>query len=227
MGVPPRPRVSVVIMAKAPEAGRVKTRLCPPLSPGEAAELSRCFLLDTIERVREVPEAVTVIAHDPPESGSVFAALAPEFSLRPQRGADLGARMAECAGAVLAAGAEGVVLIGTDAPHIPAERLRLAVKLLGEGAHDVVLGPSDDGGYCLIGLRKLHMELFDSMAWSTAGVFDETLARCRSLQLRVALLPTWYDVDTPEALARLETDLAASGGKPAPRTWRFLAARPR
>jgi hypothetical protein len=219
--------VSIVIMAKAPEAGRVKTRLCPPLSPGEAAELSRCFLLDTIERVREVPEVVTVIAHDPPESGSVFAALAPELSLRPQHGADLGARMAECAGAVLAAGAEGVVLIGTDAPHIPAERLRRAVRLLRESAHDVVLGPSDDGGYCLIGFRRLHRELFDSMSWSTAGVFDETLARCRSLQLRVALLPPGYDVDTPEALARLEADLAASGGKSAPRTWRFLSTRPR
>src|SRR6266508_1213006 len=76
MGVPPRPRVTVVIMAKAPEAGRVKARLCPPLSPREAAELSRCFLLDPIERVREVPAAVTVIAPAPPESHYVFQALA-------------------------------------------------------------------------------------------------------------------------------------------------------
>jgi uncharacterized protein len=218
-------RVALVIMAKAPEAGRVKTRLSPPLSAGEAAELSRCFLLDTIERVREVRDIAPVIAHDPPESAPVFTALAPEFGLRAQHGPDLGARMAECVAAALAAGAPAVVLIGTDAPHVPAARIRLAVRLLDEGAHDVVLGPSEDGGYYLIGLRRLHRELFDSMAWSTAGVFEETIARCRSLRLRVALLPACYDVDTPEALARLEADLAASGGKAAPRTWQFLAPR--
>jgi rSAM/selenodomain-associated transferase 1 len=218
-------RVALVIMAKAPAAGRVKTRLSPPLSAGEAAELSRCFLLDTIERVREVRDVAPVIAHDPPEAAPLFRALAPEFGLRAQQGPDLGARMAECVAAVLGAGATGVVLVGSDAPHVSAEHIRLAVRLLGEGAHDVVLGPSEDGGYYLIGLRRLHRELFDSMAWSTAGVFEETIARCRSLQLRVALLPPGYDVDTPEALARLEADLAASGGAAAPRTWQFLAAR--
>jgi rSAM/selenodomain-associated transferase 1 len=198
-------RVALVIMAKAPEAGRVKTRLSPPLSASEAAELSRCFLLDTIERVREIRDTAPVIAHDPPESAPLFAALAPEFGL--------------------AAGAPAVVLIGTDAPHVPAEQIRLAVRLLGEGAHDVALGPSEDGGYYLIGLRRPQRELFESMAWSTAGVFEETIARCRGLQLRVALLPPCYDVDTPEALARLEAELAAGGGKAAPRTWRFLSAR--
>ena len=225
MSLTQKGRVALVVMAKAPEAGRVKTRLSPPLSAGEAAELSRCFLLDTIERVREVRDVAPVIAHDPPEAAPLFRALAPEFGLRAQHGTDLGARMADCAAAGLAAGATAVVLIGTDTPHVPAEQIRLAVRLLGEGAHDVVLGPSEDGGYYLIGLRRLHRELFDSMAWSTAAVFEETIARCRSLQLRVALLPPGYDVDTPEALARLEADLAASGGAAAPRTWQFLAAR--
>ena len=133
--------------------------------------------------------------------------------------------MAECIAAGLAAGAPAVVVIGTDAPHVPAEHIRLAVRLLGEGAHDVALGPSEDGGYYLIGLRRPQRELFESMAWSTAGVFEETIARCRSLQLRVALLPLCYDVDTAEALARLEAELARSGGKAAPRTWQFLAGR--
>ena len=157
-------RVALVIMAKAPEAGRAKTRLTPPLSASEAAELSRCFLLDTIERVREVRDVAPVIAHDPPEAAPLFRALAPEFGLRAQQGPDLGARMAECVAAVLGAGATGVVLVGSDAPHVSAEHIRLAVRLLGEGAHDVVLGPSEDGGYYLIGLRRLHRELFDSMA---------------------------------------------------------------
>jgi len=218
-------RVALVIMAKVPEAGRAKTRLTPPLSASEAAELSRCFLLDTIQRVREVRDIAPVIAHDPPESAPLFAALAPEFALRAQQGPDLGARMAECVAAGLAAGAPAVVLIGTDAPHVPAEHIRLAVRLLGEGAHDVALGPSEDGGYYLIGLRRPQRALFESMAWSTAGVFEETIARCRSLQLRVALLPPCYDVDTAEALARLEAELARSGGKAAPRTWQFLAGR--
>jgi uncharacterized protein len=219
--------VALVIMAKAPEAGRVKTRLCPPLAAPEAAELSRCFLLDTIERVREIPGVSPVIAHDPPESASFFAALAPEFGLRAQRGGDLGARMAGCIAAGLAAGAPAVILIGTDAPHVGAEQIRRAVGLLGEGAHDVVLGPSEDGGYYLIGLRQLHRELFDSMAWSTESVLSETIARCRSLQLRVAQLTPCYDVDTPAALARLGAELAAGGGVAAPRTWEFLAPRHR
>jgi len=77
-------RVALVIMAKAPEAGRAKTRLTPPLSASEAAELSRCFLLDTIQRVREVRDIAPVIAHDPPESAALFAALAPEFGLHPR-----------------------------------------------------------------------------------------------------------------------------------------------
>ncbi len=196
-------RVALVIMAKAPEAGRAKTRLTPPLSASEAAELSRCFLLDTIERVREVRDVAPVIAHDPPESAPLFAALAPEFALRAQQGPDLGARMAECIAAGLAAGAPAVVLIGTDAPHVPAEHIGLAVRLLGEGAHDVAIGPSEDGGYYLIGLRRPQRELFES----------------------IALLPPCYDVDTPETLARLEAELAGSGGKAAPRTWQFLAGR--
>jgi uncharacterized protein len=224
-GLVGRPRVALILMAKAPEAGRVKTRLCPPLSLDEAAELSRCFLLDTIERVRQVPEAAPVIAHDPPESGLAFATVAPDFALIPQRGHDLGARMAQVVGAVLERGAGGAVVIGGDAPNLPVDHLRRAVGLIAEGGHDVVLGPSQDGGYYLIGLRSLHDELFDAMAWSTAEVFDETLARCRRLQLRVARLPAWYDVDSAAALARLEADLGRDEGRDAPRTWRFLAAR--
>ena len=203
-------------MAKAPLAGQVKTRLCPPLSPEEAAELYRCFLLDKIEQVRSLDKASPVIAYTPADSGDLFEGLAPGFSLLPQRGVDLGARLASCLEHLLAAGNGGALATDSDTPTLPVPFLQRAVDLLAGQQVDVVVGPSEDGGYYLIGLRAPQPELFAEMPWSTSRVLRETTERARVRGLRLAELPPWYDVDTPGDLERLRGDLARAGlGEPA------------
>jgi len=213
----------VAIMAKAPRPGEVKTRLCPPLAPEEAADLARAFVLDAVERVAGVDRSAVVIAFAPAEAAGEFRALAPGVSLIPQRGGDLGERMAGVFEDLQAAGARRVVLMGTDAPTLPRAHVDEAVRRLA-GDADVVLGPSEDGGYHLIGLGAPHPELFRDMAWSTPAVLAETRARARIRGLRVAELPAWFDVDTGLDLERLERELAAADGG-ARHTRAALAAR--
>ena len=212
----------IAIVAKAPEPGLVKTRLCPPLSAGAAAELSRAFVLDTIEQVRSLPAVARAVAYAPDGGRRFFEDAAPDFSLLPQRGADLGQRMMACLDSLLGDGHPGVLLIGSDMPTLPASVLRRAVDSIAGARADVVLGPSEDGGYYLIGLRARRPELFEDMPWSTSAVLGETLRRARALGLSVELLPTWFDVDTPADLARLVDSLAASAEPAAPHTRRFF-----
>ena len=198
-------------MAKAPVAGQVKTRLCPPLSPQDAAELSRCFLLDKIAQVRQVTRAEPVVGYAPESAAAVFEALAPGFTLLQQRGDDLTARLLSILERLFAGGCEAAIMIDSDTPTLPVEFLERAVTLVASGEHDLVLGPSDDGGYYLIGLREPRPILFEDVPWSTADVLAVTLARARGLGLRVRLLPAWFDVDTEADLHRLRDELAAGG----------------
>ncbi len=215
----------VCIMAKAPEAGQVKTRLCPPLSPEDAAELYRCFLLDKIAQVREVAGAEPVLAFAPAQAAAVFEALAPGFALLPQRGPDLTARLTAVCADLFRSGCDAAILIDSDTPTLPTERLERAVAVVKEGGCDLVLGPSEDGGYYLIGLRRLHPELFEGMQWSTPTVLEKTLRRARALGLSATTLSSWYDVDTAADLERLRADLAA-GPPGGPRhTRRFVLER--
>lgn len=218
-------RIALCIMAKAPEAGQVKTRLCPPLSPDDAAALYRCFLLDKIAQVREVAGAEPVLAFAPAQAAAAFEALAPGFTLLPQRGADLTARLTAVCAELFGRGCDAAIMIDSDTPTLPTERLERAVAIMSGGGHDLVLGPSEDGGYYLIGLRRLHPELFDGMRWSTPTVLEETLRRARALGLRATRLSAWYDVDTAADLVRLRADLAA-GPPGGPRhTRRFVLER--
>jgi glycosyltransferase A (GT-A) superfamily protein (DUF2064 family) len=175
-------RVALAVMAKAPVAGQVKTRLCPPLTPAEAAALARCFLLDRLEQLGVLPAGVRLV---------------------PQEGADLGARLDRVLTDLLAEGYAGAIAVDADSPTLPTAYLRRACGVLRDPAIDVVVGPCEDGGYYLIGLRAPVPALFRDMPWSTAGVTEETLARARRLGLRLALLPSWFDVDRGEDLARL------------------------
>jgi rSAM/selenodomain-associated transferase 1 len=202
-------RIALCIMAKAPEPGLVKTRLSPPLSPDDAAELYRCFLLDKIAQVREVAGIEPVLSYSPAEAVAVFAALAPGFTLLPQRGADLTARLVALCRQLFRNDYDAAILIDSDTPTLPTERLERAVAVLRGGDHDLVLGPSDDGGYYLIGLRQPHPELFEDVPWSTPAVLEETERRASALGLRSIRLDAWYDVDTGADLVRLRADLAA------------------
>lgn len=217
--------VGLAIMAKAPRAGTVKTRLCPPLRAPEAADLARCFLLDAVERVRSVAGARPILGYAPAESRSEFEGMGPDFTLIAQEGRDLGERQRRLLDGILALGHQAAVVIGTDSPTLPRECLDEAIDLVMTPSVDLVLGPSEDGGYYLIGLRSPCPALFEDMPWGTSAVFARTFDRARRLGLRVACLATWFDVDTGSDLERLRAELAAAPG-PLPRhTREFLARR--
>jgi uncharacterized protein len=217
------PDCAVAIMAKAPTPGQVKTRLCPPLSYDEAAHLYRCFLLDKIEQVKALRGAERAIAYTPEDSKSFFEALAaPAFLFVPQTGPDLGARLINTLTQLLALGYQKVMAIDSDTPTLPVDHLRQGFALLNKPGIDVVLGPCEDGGYYLIGVHEIHRELFDDMAWSSPQVLPETIRRAEAKRLKVACLPAWYDVDTPEDLQRLKISLGAEERTAGRHTKRFL-----
>lgn len=211
-------------MAKAPRPGEVKTRLAPALGAGPAAGLYRCFLLDAIEQVRALAPASAVVAYAPADGRGEIEQLAPGFTLVPQEGADLGARLANLFGYLLAKDHDAALVVGSDVPTLPAAFLKRALDLVAAPAVDVVLGPSEDGGYYLIGLRALRRDLFEGITWSTPGVLAATLARAEAAGLGTACLPPWLDVDTPEDLDRLKASLAETEG-PEPRHTRGFFSR--
>lgn len=217
--------VAVFIMAKAPRPGAVKTRLGPVLSPEDAAEIARAFLLDKIEQLKTLERATPAIAHAPASERRLFEELAPGVDLIPQEGEDLGARLANSFEQFLAKGYAGALAVDADTPTLPQAFLQRAVDLIRHPEVDLVLGPTEDGGYYLIGLRKLYRELFQEMTWSTAEVLPETIRRAETLGLRVGCLPAWFDIDTPDDLARLERSLQQHDGHEPRHTRRFFLDR--
>ncbi len=201
-------RQTVVMMAKAPQAGAVKTRLCPPLTFEAAAALYHGFLLDTAAKIASLETAQPVISYAPASGEAFFAAAVPNWVRQPQDGSDLGARMHNCVTQLLAQGYDHVLLTGSDLPTLPLCIFRQAIELAASPRIDVILGPSEDGGYYLIGLRSPYPALFANMTWSTSDVLAETVLRATRLGLRIAYLPTWYDIDTPADLTRLQAALA-------------------
>ena len=217
-------RIALAAMAKVPVAGEVKTRLCPPLRPEQAAELARCFLEDRVAQLGGLPASDRLVAFTPPERAAELRALLPaDVRLLPQRGADLGERMSRLLSDLLAEGYAGAIAVGTDTPTLPTAYLVEACEALRSGAADVVLGPSEDGGYYLIGLGAPAPELFVNMPWSTATVYAETLARAGATGRRTAILPRWFDVDRVPDLTRLGRPPEQGAYRPG-RTLAFLAA---
>jgi uncharacterized protein len=216
-------RSAVAIMAKAPQPGQVKTRLCPPLSHREAAEFYQCLLLDKIAQVNALQRAAPAVAYSPVDSKPWFEDLTPpHFMLLPQRGDDLGARILFTFDQLFRQGYTQVIVIDSDTPTLPTAYLEQALSLIAARENDVVLGPTEDGGYYLVGLRRSYRELFDRMPWSTSQVFSETRRRSEQYGLAVACTECWYDVDTPEDLARLRNSLDQSQDGLARHTRQFL-----
>ncbi len=228
---------ALAVMAKAPRAGKVKTRLSPPLSLDESAALNICFLRDTTNNIAEVVaqgSAAGLICYTPVGDEAAFDNLLPKgFSLIPQRGEVFGERLLAAAEDILASGYGAVCLIDSDSPTLPAKALELAVEALIQPGDRVVVGGSDDGGYYLIGLKHPHAMLFERIIWSTASVYADTLERIRDAQLVLVELPQWYDVDDAATLAVLEEELlngvrpsfAQIDGYSAEITRDYLAAR--
>lgn len=187
---------SLIIFAKHPSPGRVKTRLSPPLSPETAAELYRCMLCDTIAMARRLPDLrLCLYYQDDAGAGGYFASLAPGVEARPQRGIDLGERMANAFRDQFRDGADRVAIIGSDSPDLPGEYILKAYDLL-DGGDDGVFGPAEDGGYYLLAMGRMWRELFAGLPWSSGDLLNASLERGRGAGMRVSLLPEWYDMDT-------------------------------
>ena len=217
------------VMTKVPKAGRVKTRLTPPLTPDEAAALNTAFLRDTAAAIEEaategIARGIGVYTPIGEESG--YRGILPgSFELIPQRGDAFGERLMNAAEDLFAVGFDSVCLIDSDSPTVPHRAFSDAARLLSEPGDRMVFGPSDDGGYYLIGMKKWHHRLFEEIDWSTERVADQTLQRAREIGIEVELLPTWYDVDDRITLQRLCNGLlgdAASPGFAALETRNFL-----
>lgn len=215
------PKNALIVMAKRPSPGQTKTRLTPPLTPQQAADLYECFLRDVLDIVRRVPHITPFIAASPPNSQPYFAQLAPDFGFVPQIGQNLSERLHFVMVQLLQAGFEQVAAINSDSPTLPAAYLRRAFTLLADPAVDVVLGPCEDGGYYLIGWKRPNPHLILNVPMSTSRVLQDSLAIAAQEGLRVALLPEWYDVDETADLARLQQ--AHESGL---YSHRFLAANP-
>jgi rSAM/selenodomain-associated transferase 1 len=224
---------ALTVMAKAPRPGKVKTRLSPPLTLEQTAALNVRFLRDTTENLATIPGSAGLISYTPVGEEALFAGLLPEsFALVPQRGDGFGERLLHAAEDILAIGYGSVCLIDSDSPTVPPAAFRRAVDALAQPGDRVVLGPSHDGGYYLIGLKQAHAAPFERITWSTGSVLEETLERCREAKLEVVLLPTWYDVDDAATLAILNEELlndtippfADQPGYGAPHTKQLLLA---
>jgi hypothetical protein len=194
---------AVVVFARAPRPGAVKTRLVPPLAPEEAAALHARLVKRTLETARAASYRRIELHGTPDIDDPFFRFCAGHFgaALVAQSGADLGARMLAAFESALAA-CPRVLLLGSDCPALTARHLRQADRALRDGA-DAVFVPCEDGGYALIGLKRVDPRLFEGVAWGGASVMEDTRARLQQMRWRWRELETLWDVDRPEDYERL------------------------
>ena len=199
-GVPPPGSTALIVFAKAPVPGQVKTRLCPPLMPDEAASLHGSLVLDLLERCQSLQGFDRILAGSPTPAHPFFDAMKTRFKIPiwEQVGVNLGARMAHAFQSALGSPYRSALIMGTDIPGITVPLMTTACKSLQD--HDLVLGPTVDGGYYLIGLRSPMPELFAGIPWSTDTVCSLTQEKAQTLGLSVKMLPVLRDLDTIEDL---------------------------
>lgn len=204
------PHGRILVFAKAPVAGEVKTRLAAGIGDEQAATLYARLVSATVRTAAGAALAPVELHVASAMDHPLFVALAREWSmeLRAQRGADLGERMYNAMQDALS-GSSFVILIGTDCPLMTADYLGRACRQLDRGI-PVVLGPVEDGGYVLIGARCCDRRLFTGVPWSSGRVLQCTRERLRSLDLAFAELATLWDIDRPEDLERLQRDAQAA-----------------
>lgn len=217
---------AIVIMAKVPRPGNVKTRLAGVLSPEGSAELAAAFIKDTVAKTGGLRAAVTV-AFDPPEDEkAIRALLTPDIAVFGQTGADLGDRVTAAFDEAFRNHGDVVVMVGTDSPTVPADYFEQAFEHL-ELETEVVLGGTTDGGFYLIGLRAPHPEIFAGVRWSSSTAFEDVYQNAMSRGLHLREVPSWYDVDTPADLAKLVNELEhnSNAKRRAPETLKVLGSR--
>jgi rSAM/selenodomain-associated transferase 1 len=188
-------RAVIIFFAKAPEPGRVKTRLIPPLTSGEAAELHSAFVEDLVTRFRKLARFDVQLHTD--LSTDAWPTL--NVTRKLQIPGSLGLKMLHSLTTALASGYQCAAIIGTDAPTLPIKH----VDSLIEATTDVTLGPAADGGYWGIAARKTNPIMFDGVQWSCADTLAQTVSAVQATGLSVGFVGNWYDVDEPASLDRL------------------------
>jgi len=212
-------RRAVIVMAKRPVAGNTKTRLTPSLSPQQAADLYEGLLLDTLANIQARDDCTTIIAIDAAESADYFSTIAEDTAQLEQTGDALGDRLNTVLTAGLDQGFSAVFALSSDSPDLPSAHLDDAFAALDRADVDVVLGPTEDGGYYLIGWKQPWPPTVTNVTMSTPDVLADTLAIASDLGAAVHLSPEWYDIDDPVDLDRLR---AAPTATRAPHSLAFL-----
>jgi uncharacterized protein len=201
-----QPANALVILTKTPQPGQSKTRLVPPLSYTDAADLARALLIDQLDNLARFDGARLFIAFTPEKTAGFFEAFSAQgFTCFAQRGQSLGERMRRAFEHLFASGFENIILIGSDLPALPLRFFHQAYACLEKSAADVVLGPSADGGYYLVGMNRMIATIFDDIGWSGDDVLAQTIHKLEDRGLKHELLPEWYDIDTAKDLKRLQS----------------------
>ncbi|MFQ5823728.1 MAG: TIGR04282 family arsenosugar biosynthesis glycosyltransferase [bacterium] len=199
---------SIVIFVKYPAPGKVKTRLGVQVGHRLAADLYQLFISQTFELAQNAAPDNIYVAYEPEKQLDELKKLIPlEFDYFPQHGKDLGKRMLNAFNYVLKQGSHKVIIMGSDSPTLPVQIVKDAFKRL--DASDLVLGPAEDGGYYLIGIKKIHQDILENVQWSSSSVLQKTLEIALDLGLTYTLLPEWYDIDELENLQRAVNDDAS------------------
>ena len=215
----------LIVFAKQPRPGSVKTRLARSVGDAAAAQLYEAFLGDTLEVCRAACRSADTglcVSYSPASAADYFGGLAPDAVLLPQGEGDLGARLAAAVDTAFGLGSEGVVVVGSDLPHLEQEDLARALRAVDMGR--AALGPSRDGGFWLLALPRPAPQVFAGVDWSTERVLSQTLDRLEREEFEVMRLATRFDVDEAKDLARLRALLEKLPPERCPRTREALAA---
>lgn len=211
MSTPSTTDCAMAVMAKASIPGRAKTRLVPPLTAAEAALFNTAFLQDIAQNLVDAGELAPIrpfMAFAPAGTEQFFRDnLPPGIGLVETVASNFGDCLLHAITALLAAGHGAACLLNSDSPTLPRSYLIAAATVLGAEGDRIVIGPSTDGGYYLIGMKHPHRSLFEGIEWSTERVFEQTVDRARELGVPVVTLPTWYDIDDAETLRLLADEL--------------------
>lgn len=201
----------IAIMAKASRAGLTKTRLSPPLSPDDAARCNTAFLKDVTDNLLRAATEASLsgyVAYGPAGTEGFFRTHLPEdIGLLEVWYPDFGLCLMRALEAQFARGHEAACVLNSDSPTLPSAFLAEAVRVLAAPGDRIVLGPSTDGGYYILGCKRVHRRLFEDITWSTEAVARQTLERAAELGLAVHMLPVWYDVDDAASLAVVRREL--------------------
>lgn len=210
----------LVIMAKAPRAGAVKTRLASTLSPAAASGLYSCLLHDTLALVRSLRSIEIALMCPEPDVNELAQVAGKEVTVVAQKGQGLAAGLTSAFAHFAGNSGRRTIAFNSDSPHLPASVLERAFETL--STNDVVVGPTHDGGYYLVGAKASYSTLFENDGMGTSTALEKLLARSQALGLSVGFADPFYDIDVADDLARLSAELRHNPAR-APRTAQWLS----